>query len=81
MKNAKTMFEELDYTKIKENDNYILYKHKRTPIYIEFMSNLTKSVKHISCYFKYAMFKSNVYLTLEELQAINKQVEELGWEK
>lgn len=80
MKTAKEMFEELDYIKIKENDNYVLYKHKRTPVYIEFTSNLTKSIKHISCYFKYLMFKQSVFLTVEELKAIDKQIEELGWE-
>ena len=73
------MFEKLDYIKFKENDNYILYKHKRTPIYIEFTSNLTKTIKHISCYCKILIFKVNVYLTTEELQAINQQVKELGW--
>lgn len=78
---AKEMFEELDYIKIKENDNYILYKHKRTPIYIEFTSNFAKSIKNISCYSNFLLFKQNVYLTLEELKAINKQIEELGWNK
>lgn len=79
MKSAREMFEELDYIKIKENNNYILYKHKLTPIYIEFVSNLTKSVKHISCYFKFLIFKQSVFLTIDELKAINKQVEELNW--
>ena len=77
---AKEMFEKLEYVQIKENDNYIVYKNKKAPIYIEFQSNLTKTVKHINCYFKIIIFKTSVYLTLEELQAINKQVKELGWE-
>lgn len=79
MENAKTMFEKLDYIKIKEYNRYILYKHKRCNCYIEFLSNISESVKQICCYSKGLIFKHETYLSLEELQAINKQVEELGW--
>ena len=75
----KNKLEDLDYIKIKENRCYILYKHKRCNCYIEFTSNLSGSIKQISCYSKGLIFKHEIYLSLEELQAINKQCEELGW--
>ena len=76
---AKEMFEKLDYIKVKDFNHYILYKDKRLSRYIEFVSNLTGSIKQISCWQKGWIFKHNIYLTMDELQAINKQIEELGW--
>lgn len=66
MKSAKEMFEELGYEKI--NETKIIYKGKHfsnRPIHIAFFDNR-----------KILITES---IGIEELQAINKQVEELGW--
>ena len=76
--NAREMFEKLGYEEIFKQ-NTITYKKQK------------------GCYFYYICFKLNkktVYkskgtcgkevassIDLEELQAINKQIEELGWNK
>lgn len=79
MKSAKEMFEKLEFTKEKENRCFIQYENKKMSRYIEFISNISDSCHQITCYHKGLIFKTNIHLTLEELQAINKQVEELGW--
>ena len=73
---AKEMFENLDYNQ-KEESSYIQF----TKIYWKhwvFQSKITicfwKIFKKVSIY-----EQSGIDLSLEELQAINKQVEELGW--
>ena len=78
---AKEMFEELDYYVYQtNNDNTcILYKEKRTNTFIRFYSNLTGSVQNIKKYYKNLILEESCNITLEELQAINKQVEELHW--
>ena len=65
---AKEMFEKLGYRYMKSlsNKEHIWYRNSRTKSEIVF-NLIGKSI-------------SNDYaITLEELQAINKQVEELGW--
>lgn len=73
---AKEMFEELDYS-WKEESGYISF----TKVYLKhwiFKSTITicfwKHLQRVSIY-----EQSCIDLSLEELQAINKQVEELGW--
>ena len=70
MKSAREMFEELGYKLYNKN------------IYLEYV----KEEEAISFYINEKTFcKCNGYeigeITLEELQAINKQVEELQWTK
>lgn len=78
MKSAEEMFEELGYMEVRKKQNTISYCLKKG-------------------YFYYIVFKKNkktVYkskgvpgkevsssISMKELQAINKQVEELGWDK
>ena len=78
---AKEMFKELDYYiyQINNDNTCILYKEKRGKTFIRFYSNLTGSVKNIKKYYKNFILEESCIITLEELQAINKQVEELGW--
>lgn len=76
MKTAKEMFEELGYKIYFESSVMITYEKK---------SNSKKSSKYIQFYFEDKKFyigsegKFAQGFTFKELQAINKQVEELGW--
>lgn len=74
MKNAKTMFEELGYEQIIIEDSFmILYESKQKNTNIE-LNEIIRTVR-ISQNEKLYAQTLNVY----ELQAINKQIEELGW--
>lgn len=82
MSKADEMFKKLGYEKIKEykfekpeNDDItelILYKNGDKGLEIEFWND--KSVSKMCNY-------DESYITMQELQAINKKVEELGWIK
>ena len=74
MKSAKEMFEELGY-KLNRDDNFIDYIkiNKMLNNQIRFFVKDKKVIKEDFCT---GLAK---YITLEELRAINKQVEELGW--
>lgn len=72
---AEEMFEELGYKVTDFGDGYITYEQeddKDYPIVIKFddVGTFVAYRKHI---------KEVVYLSCEELKAINKQAEELGW--
>lgn len=73
---AKEMFEQLGYKLTKENSLYIYYQ-KDTGNTIR----IDKDSKSIEKYVEdiYQNRNSYGYITYKELQAINKQVEELGW--
>lgn len=70
MKSAREMFEELGYKRLpkKYNKNMILYENEKESKIIYF--SLTDKKIQFSPYFRYSM---------QELNAINKQVEEFGW--
>lgn len=75
MKTADEMFEELGYTIQKIGNGkmiYYEYYNKNTKDIIQFWYDKTIS--------KYNEDESN-YISMQELQAINKKVEELGWIK
>lgn len=65
-------------------DDLGLYLERETPFDFELKNDDDKIIKinkerrEIACFNYYDGFE---YLTLEELQAINKKVEELGWVK
>ena len=74
MKTAKEMFKELGYKLFKDN-NYVIAFFKDTN-WIEFR----KDIEVVKCYSlinDYYIEINNI--GIKELQAINKQVEELGW--
>lgn len=78
MKSAKEMFEELGYKEVSVIDpdgciDYINTNEKYSEIYFD--KNFKMITKH------YLNSGIACPITLEELQAINKQVEELGWEE
>jgi 5-bromo-4-chloroindolyl phosphate hydrolysis protein len=64
--NAKEMFEKLGYEL--EEDNWIIYSNEEDAIV--FMDDKTFYKRH---------YYDAGDITMKELQAINKQVEELGW--
>ncbi len=72
-KAADEMFEELGLRL--ENDSPFEFEVKNDD---DKVIKINKERKEIACFNYYDGFE---YLTLEELQAINKKVEELGWMK
>lgn len=75
MQTADEMFEEMGYEKQYKNED--IYYHMDADLkdnYIVFETGY-KSFAKISCYHDAGDF------TMQELQAINKKVEELGWIK
>lgn len=73
---AKEMFEKLGYEE--RATNYCIYHSKKNK-----EINLWTSPKIIECFEYNAEDEQCVPsdITLKELQAINKQIEELGWKK
>lgn len=74
---AREMFEKLEYKQVENNANYISYKYELSNcsyIYSTIRFYLPQQV--IEFYYNDDILNS---IAVEELQAINKQVEELGW--
>lgn len=66
-KTADNMFKDIGYKKKTDDNNWnIIYIDDDNEQYIEFDRDIKT-------------FKTNGYICIEELQAINKKVEELGW--
>ena len=68
---AKEMFEELGYEEIKEHSSMfaiIVYSNGKDNIYFDYDKKFSKE--------GYGSFS---FIDMELLKAINKQVEELGW--
>ena len=72
MKTAKEMFEELGYEQIKSNDEFIEYEKNGRNISFELETHTFSGVHvWLDC--------QAILIDMQELQAINKQVEEMGW--
>ena len=74
---AKEMFEKLGYKQVENNANYIGYKYEfsdGSSIYSTIRFYLPQQC--IELYYNDDILNS---IEVDELQAINKQVEELGW--
>ena len=78
MSKADEMFEELGYTKIEQlNEVRIVYKHKKHKKNIVFFTLNNRIGKENSNNFCVSgMYE---WFTMQELQAINEKVKELGW--
>lgn len=87
MKSAREMFEQLGY-KLDEQEDYLIYwkiakgqqlnrYYRQNEIQIEF--NL--AYKTIEKRKLFNTGENSNIITLRELKAINKQIEELGWNK
>lgn len=78
---AKEMFKKLGYKKLpkKYNKNMLLYERK-----IDVIGGLKPRTELKIIYFclsdKRIQFSPYLRYSLEELKAINKQIEELGWD-
>lgn len=80
---AKEMFEELGYELIRDCEFYLFYKkalkenaeYENDYLHISFEKQYKEVIK------TYGDDNSPEAITMRELQAINKQVEELGWNK
>lgn len=73
---AEEMFEKLDYeySELLSDDTRIYYEHKNND------NNLYNQPSNFIMFdLDYKVISSDCDITLKELQAINKQVEELGW--
>lgn len=78
---AKEMFEELGYFKHENEEAAILYSTKHfisDTTYIEFYKEDKSFSKYTNSDSPFESSKVE-YITFEELKAINKQIEELGW--
>ena len=74
---AKEMFENLGYKVYlrKSNKEFLCYRWLETEVYIRFNLIDKMILKYHSC-------SDNARaISIDELQAINKQIEELGWNK
>lgn len=78
-KTADELFEELGYKKI-ENKHYIIFEKGVSTRNRIIFSRLTKTVCCILIDEDYE-WNDGMDIDMQELQAINKKVEELGWEK
>ena len=69
---AKEMFEKLgyEYSKLLSDDGRIYYEHKR---------NNNQPSNFIMFDLNYKIISNDCDITFKELQAINKQIEELRW--
>lgn len=80
MKNAKEMFEELGY-KYSEDDYFISYIEHNDSKPVKYQIIFSKEYKCVEIIF--VMFDKPHYFTrinIDLLKAINKQIEELGWD-
>lgn len=72
---AKEMFEKLGYT-------YTYYPYTHTiECFLDTDEDFHFTNNTINFYKKHKKVEINGYLSTEELQAINKQIEELGWNR
>ena len=83
---AKEMFEKLGYTYQYINNNkdncedVILYTHEKSGVIIQF--NLISQVVVYQIDNKFKEYKKiGLFITKELIQAINRQIEELRWNK
>lgn len=76
MKTAKEMFEELGYELIEETNYDIVFQIGTKYIYSGVKIDFDLDTHQVK--FEFLMEKHR-WFEIEELQAINKQVEELGW--
>ena len=75
---AKEMFSELGYS-CKEDDDYIEYIKKTENCTFEIAFDYSTECIEFYSYRGNFEKRFDSFIDMEELQAINKQVEELGW--
>ena len=80
MKTADEMFEKLGYEKTKNNEYHVIYEKGASIRNRIIFSKITKTVCCILINEDYE-WNDGIDIDMQELQAINKKVEELGWIK
>lgn len=77
---ADEMFEKIGYKKNNEDCDYIEYNHKneRGETWTISFSGISKTIM-CALYIKGLFSSRALAITSDELKAINKKVEELGW--
>lgn len=81
---AREMFEELGYKEVKKTDYSVRYEGQPTMIGVyEFYIEIWKREEMDDFLVRKATIQKEYVSNIwgEELQAINKQIEELGWNK
>lgn len=81
---AKEMFEKLGYKQVKKSENSVRYEGQPTMIGVyEFYIEIWKREEMDDFLVRKATIQKEYVSNIwgEELQAINKQIEELGWNK
>lgn len=78
-KTADEMFEELGYEKNIDTPTNLIYQNKKNNKEIRFYK-IYKCIETSLIEFEESEGNS-IFFTMQELQAINKKVEELGWMK
>ena len=79
MSKADELFKELGYKKIEENDKYVLYLSEKS-LWRQRKIRFWKDEKIIfNDLLENDKVVSSVQIGIEELQAINEKVKELGW--
>lgn len=78
---AREMFEKLGYKKLYKNKSYMFYEKEiiENPVYEDDYLHIEFNFKMKAICKTLGDDNTPSDITLEELQAINKQVEELGW--
>lgn len=81
IKSAREMFEELGYNQLYQNKRYMFYVKDLidTPEYEKDSIHLEFNFENKTFNKTYSDDNSVYEITLDELKAINKQVEELNW--
>ena len=74
---AKEMFEELGYQLIQDDMNWLIYSINNSDGWWNFNIEFEKKNKHIHITGKTP--SHGKMIDMQELKAINKQIEELGW--
>lgn len=80
MKTADEMFEKLGYEKTKNDEYHVIYEKGASIRNRIIFSKITKTVCCILVDEDYE-WNDGIDIDMQELQAINKKVEELGWIK
>lgn len=75
---AKEMFEKMQYIQKINNERYVIYKHKSDTRFTIIFDKKYKELRITRKNFTILNRTSLIGLYLDDLQAINKQVEELG---
>ena len=77
MSKSDEMFDELGYKLISKTDTFIIYEKEDNETY-PYKKELSFSLKHKSI-IKSCKLYNRCWLSMQELQAINEKVKELGW--